>query len=84
MTVEGTAAAPSPTDVAPRRLFGVTGIVGLATIVLIFVAVVVGTRHEPTFNATATDVLSGGRLAATGGRSIGREDEVDLGKPPPA
>jgi hypothetical protein len=28
--------------------------------------------------------FSGGRLAATGGRSIGREDEVDVGKPPPA
>jgi hypothetical protein len=29
-------------------------------------------------------LLSGGRLAATGGRSIGREDRVDVGKPPPA
>jgi hypothetical protein len=58
MAVEGTAAAPSPTDVARRRLFRVAGIAGLAAVVLIFVAVLVGTRQEPTFNAAATEVLS--------------------------
>jgi hypothetical protein len=36
----------------------VTGIAGLAATVLIFVAVLVGTRTEPTFNATASEVLA--------------------------
>jgi hypothetical protein len=45
-------------DVARRRLFRVAGIAGLAAVVLIFVAVLVGTRQEPTFNAAATEVLS--------------------------
>jgi hypothetical protein len=54
---EGTAASPSPTDAAQRRLFRVTGIAGLASIVLIFVAVV-GTRDEPSFTATATQFLT--------------------------
>jgi hypothetical protein len=58
MAVEGTAAAPEPTDVAWRRLFRATGIAGLAATVLIFAAVLVGTRTEPTFNTTATEVLA--------------------------
>jgi hypothetical protein len=43
MTVKGTAAAPNPTGVGRRRLFRVTRIAGLAAIVLIFAAVLVGT-----------------------------------------
>jgi hypothetical protein len=58
MAVEDTAAAPSPTDAARRRLFRITGIAGVAAVVLIFVAVLVGAREEPSFNATATEVLS--------------------------
>jgi hypothetical protein len=58
MTVEGAATTPSPTDVAQRRLFRVTGIAGLAAVVLIFGAVVVGTRPEPSFTATATEFLT--------------------------
>jgi hypothetical protein len=58
MTEDGAATAPSPTHLARRRLFRVTGIAGLAAVVLIFGAVVVGTRQEPTFNATATEVLT--------------------------
>ena len=58
MALEGTAAAPSPTDAARRRLFRITGIAGVAAVVLIFVAVLVGAREEPSFNATATEVLS--------------------------
>ena len=58
MALEGTAAAPSPTDLARRRLFRVAGIAGLAAVVLIFAAVLVGTPKEPTFNATATEVLA--------------------------
>jgi hypothetical protein len=58
MAVEDTAAAPSPTDAARRRLFRVTGIAGIAAVVLIFAAVLVGTRQEPTFNAAATEVLA--------------------------
>jgi hypothetical protein len=58
MTVEGAATTPSPTDVAQRRLFRVTGIAGLAAVVLIFGAVVVGTRPEPSFTATATEFLA--------------------------
>jgi hypothetical protein len=58
MAVEGTAAASSPTDVACRGLFRITGIAGLAATVLIFAAVLVGTPKEPTFNATATEVLA--------------------------
>jgi hypothetical protein len=57
MAAEGTAASPSRTDAAQRRLFRVTGIAGLASIVLIFVAVV-GTRDEPSFTATATQFLA--------------------------
>jgi hypothetical protein len=58
MAVEGTAAAPSPTDAARRRLFRVAGIAGLAAVVLIFVAALVGTRQEHTFNSAAPEVLS--------------------------
>ena len=58
MAAEGTDNAPGSTDVARRRLFRVTGIAGLAAIVLIFVAAVVGTGQEPTFKAPATEVLT--------------------------
>jgi hypothetical protein len=58
MTVEGADTAPGPTDVVRRRLFRVTGIAGLAAVVLIFGAVVVGTREEPTFDVPATEVLT--------------------------
>jgi len=56
MTGEGAATTP-PTDVA-RRLFRVTGIAGLMAMVLIFGAVVVGTRQEPAFNARPTGFLT--------------------------
>jgi hypothetical protein len=56
MTVEGT--VPSPTDLRQRRLFRVTGIAGLAAVILIIGAVAVGTRPEPTFNATAIEFLT--------------------------
>ena len=51
---------PGPTSAAAawRRLGRVTGITGLATVVLIFTAVLVGTRQEPTFNATAAAILT--------------------------
>jgi hypothetical protein len=58
VTVEGAATAPSPTDIARRRLFRAAGIAGLAAVVLIFGAVVVGTRTEPSFTATATEFLT--------------------------
>ena len=50
---------PAPTSGATAwpRLGRVTGLAGLATIVLIFVAVV-GTRDEPSFTATATEFLT--------------------------
>jgi hypothetical protein len=49
---------PAPTSGAAawQRLGRVTGVAGLAAIVLIFVAVV-GTREEPSFTATATEFL---------------------------
>jgi hypothetical protein len=49
---------PAPTSGAAawQRLGRVTGVAGLAAIVLIFVAVV-GTRDEPSFTATATEFL---------------------------
>jgi hypothetical protein len=65
MAVEDT--APEPTDVAWRRLFRATGIAGLAATVLIFAAVLAGTRTEPTFNATATEVLADYRSPNTPG-----------------
>jgi hypothetical protein len=40
-----------------QRLGRVTGVAGLAAIVLIFVAVV-GAREEPSFTATATEFLA--------------------------
>jgi hypothetical protein len=43
---------------ARRRLFRVTGIAGLAAVVLIFGAVVIGTRSEPAFDVPATEVLT--------------------------
>lgn len=52
--MEGTATAPSPTDVARRRLCRVTGIAGLA-IVLLFVPALAG-PEEPTFDATAAEI----------------------------
>jgi hypothetical protein len=58
MTANGAGTAPSPTDIARRRLFRVTGIAGLAAVVLIFGAVVVGTREEPSFDVPATEVLA--------------------------
>jgi hypothetical protein len=51
------ASAPPSAAIPWRRLSRVTGIAGLATIVLLVVAVVVGTRQEPSFDATATDFL---------------------------
>jgi hypothetical protein len=50
--------APTSNAVAWQRLGRVTGVAGLAATVLIFVPVVVGTRPEPTFTATATEVLT--------------------------
>jgi hypothetical protein len=52
-----TNAAPSADAAAWQRLGRVTGIAGLATIVLIFVAVV-GTRDEPSITVTATEFLT--------------------------
>ena len=50
---------PAPTSGAAawQRLGRVTGVAGLAAIVLIFVAVV-GTRDEPSFTAPATEFLA--------------------------
>ena len=50
--------ASTPSAAAWQRLGKVTGIVGLAAVVLIFVPIVVGTRPEPAFTATATEVLT--------------------------
>jgi hypothetical protein len=58
MTIEGAGTAPNPTDMARRRLFRVTGIAGLAAVILVFGAVVVGTREEPPFDVPAAEVLS--------------------------
>jgi hypothetical protein len=44
--------------VAWQRLGRVTGVAGLAAVVLIFVPIVVGTRPEPAFTATATEFLT--------------------------
>jgi hypothetical protein len=46
------------TSPASRRLGRVTGIAGLATIVLLFGAVASGTRTEPSFHAAANDFLT--------------------------
>jgi hypothetical protein len=49
--------APTSGPAAWQRLGRVTGLAGLAAIVLIFVAVV-GTRDEPSFTATAPEFLA--------------------------
>ena len=53
-----TGTAPTSATVARRRLGMVTGITGLAAVVLLFGSVVVGTDTEPGFNAPATEVLT--------------------------
>jgi hypothetical protein len=50
--------APTADAVAWQRLGRVTGVAGLAAVVLIFVPIVVGTRPEPAFNAAATEFLT--------------------------
>ena len=50
--------APTSGAVAWQRLGRVTGVAGLAAIVLILVPIVVGTRPEPAFTAAATEVLT--------------------------
>ena len=52
-----TNSAPTSGAVAWQRLGRVTGVAGLAAILLIFVALV-GTRPEPPFTATATEFLT--------------------------
>jgi hypothetical protein len=54
----GAAGAVDPADVARRRLFRVTGIAGLVAVALILGPVVIGTRPEPAFDATATEFLT--------------------------
>jgi len=54
MTITALASA----GVAWRRLGRVTGVAGLAAVVLIFVPIVVGTPPEPDFNAPATEFLT--------------------------
>jgi len=49
---------PTSGAVAWQRLGRVTGVAGLAATVLIFVPVVVGTRPEPSFTATATGFVT--------------------------
>ena len=51
-------AAPNTADVARRRLGRVTGVTGVAAVVLILSAVIVGTREEPAFDSPASDVLA--------------------------
>ena len=53
-----TGTAPTSATVARQRLGRVTGITGLAAVVLLFGSVVVGTDTEPGFNASAIDVLT--------------------------
>jgi hypothetical protein len=53
-----TSTAPTSGAVAWQRLRSVTGVAGLAATVLIFVPVVIGTRPEPPFTATATEFLT--------------------------
>jgi len=53
-----TVTAPTSASVAWRRLGRVTGIAGLAAIVLIFVPAVAGTGQEPGFKAPATEILT--------------------------
>ena len=48
-----------------HRLGRITGVAGLAAVVLILVPVVVGTRPEPAFNAAAAEVLAYYRSSET-------------------
>jgi hypothetical protein len=48
----------TPGAVAWQRMGRVTGVAGLAAVVLIFVPIVVGMRTEPAFTATATEFLT--------------------------
>jgi hypothetical protein len=50
--------APTSDAIAWQRLGRVTGVAGLAAVVLILVPIVVGTRPEPTFDATAIEFLT--------------------------
>jgi hypothetical protein len=50
--------APTSDAVAWQRLGRVTGVAGLAAGILILVPIVVGTRPEPAFTATAIEVLT--------------------------
>src|SRR5215207_2175319 len=49
--------APTSDADAWQRLGRVTGVAGLAAVILILVPIVVGTRPEPPFTATATEFL---------------------------
>jgi hypothetical protein len=62
--------APPPAAVAWRRLGRVTGIAGLAAVVLTFVPIVVGTPTEPHFDSSATKFLAYYRLPDTPGAPI--------------
>ena len=50
--------APTSDAVAWQRLGRVSGVAGLAAVVLILVPIVVGTRPEPTFDAAAAEFLT--------------------------
>jgi len=50
--------APTSDAVAWQRLGRVSGVAGLAAVVLILVPIVVGTRPEPTFDAAAAEFLA--------------------------
>jgi hypothetical protein len=69
MAVNGVPAT-DPADVARRRLFRVTGIAGLAAVALILGPVVIGTRPEPAFDATATEFLTYYRSPDTPGGEV--------------
>jgi hypothetical protein len=47
--------APTSDAVAWQRLGRVSGVAGLAAVLLILVPIVVGTRPEPTFDAAAAE-----------------------------
>jgi hypothetical protein len=53
-----TVTEPTSAAVPWRRLGRVTGIAGLATIVLVFVPVVTGSGQEPAFGGTAAEILT--------------------------
>jgi hypothetical protein len=65
-----TITAPTSAAVAWRRLGRVTGVAGLAGVILILAPVVVGTRQEPTFDATAIEVLTYYRSPDTPGAAF--------------